>query len=105
MTATTSALDCIDSLSEKTMTVCESSIAGSNSSLLIGSKVKCTLCGQECVPGRGLTTHMNWNKRNTTATVLSDTSQSHCRVCGKVARSARSACVKDHTENIFIQMF
>ena len=66
--------------------------------LLILTSVQLILLVQECVPGRGLTTHMNWHKRNTTATVLSDTSQSRCRVCGKVARSpsALVLCERSH---------
>ena len=55
------------------------------------------VCYQEFVPGRGLKTHMNWHKRNTTAVTTVD-STSCCRVCGKVAKSPSSLalCEKSH---------
>ena len=52
---------------------------------------------QEYAPGRGLSLHMNWHKRNTTALVAPDT-RSRCRICGKLANSpsSLSMCEKSH---------
>ena len=52
---------------------------------------------QAYAPGRGLTMHMNWHKRNITAMVVPDT-RSRCRICGKLANSPSSLaiCEKSH---------